>query len=142
MSVLSPGQFYHASDTPLDPGAEIMPAHELARARGQRTSATMANSDPEGMVGSPDHAYATTSLSEAATWGRHVYPVQPLGKVEPDPDGISDNDYRSQGHLRVMPHTPATQSATDTNIAKTRASRNAMSARHPGVAGWWTEPVD
>ena len=133
-------QFFHGTDSPMKPGDKIYPAATLAAQRGVPVEDVQRNSNE--YVGSSEHTYASSDLREATGWGSHVYPVAPSGPPEKNPDAISDNDYRFQHSLTVLPHTPETAKADHDKITAIRGFHADMQKRFPGnTTGWWNEPV-
>lgn len=96
-----PGQLFHGSAAELQPGHTVLPSSRAG---------TKGNSK----VASPDHAYATDSMTEAVTFGGmsgfpRVYTVNPVNtaSVEHDPHPeVGKGAVRSPDGFKVTGEVP------------------------------------
>jgi hypothetical protein len=83
--VLSPQQFFHASDYDYPPGRVIDPSQPHEK---------------NFQMSHPHSVYFSTDPEHAGTYGEHLYEVEPLGEHEPDSG--SWQNYVSRHPVRMV----------------------------------------
>lgn len=96
---LNPQQFFHGSSQEFEPGDLVRPQRDTG---APNWAEQLGHTGPLGPHYTGEHVHHADTPYEARVFGRHVYQVEPLSVVEPDPESAGQGWTRNRGPARVV----------------------------------------